>query len=91
MKWIVAALFLAMVSCSQYKVMKQLASGEVAVGLVVPGDDEKEEPKETEAVIDSIAGQLPDGPIIMNAIRDSESGEMVATDVINASKVTARF
>lgn len=31
------------------------------------------------------------GPIIMNAIRDSETGEMVATDVINASKVTARF
>lgn len=30
-------------------------------------------------------------PIIMNAIRDSETGEMVATDVINASKVTARF
>ena len=27
----------------------------------------------------------------MNAIRDSETGEMVATDVITASKVTARF
>ncbi|EJW97403.1 hypothetical protein EVA_14491 [gut metagenome] len=27
----------------------------------------------------------------MNAIRDTETGEMVATDVIAASKVTARF
>ena len=27
----------------------------------------------------------------MNAIRDTETGDMVATDVISASKVTARF
>lgn len=52
------------------------------------GHDETEEP---EAVIDSIRSDLVDGPIIMNAIRDSESGEMVATDVISASKVVARF
>lgn len=31
------------------------------------------------------------GPLIMNAIRDSETGEMVATDIISASRVTARF
>ena len=86
---LVAAL-LVVASCTQYKIMQKLASGEVAVGLAVPGD-EKEESQELESVIDSVAGELPDGPIIMNAIRDSESGEMVATDVINASKVTARF
>lgn len=91
MRWIFAGLLLVLASCSQYKVMKQLASGEVAVGLAVPGDDKEDETGDAEAVIDSIAGELPDGPIIMNAIRDSESGEMVATDVINASKVTARF
>ena len=32
-----------------------------------------------------------DGPVIMKAIRDSETGEMTATDVIRASKVVARF
>lgn len=81
---------LTVASCTQYKVMQKLASGEVSVGLSVPGDEKKEAP-ELQTVIDSVAGELPDGPILMNAIRDSESGEMVATDVINASKVTARF
>lgn len=32
-----------------------------------------------------------DGPAIMNAVRDTETGEMVAVDVINASRVVARF
>lgn len=56
--------------------------------------DEKpleDETEDQEIQIDSIRGTLSDGPIIMNAIRDSETGEMVATDVISASKVTARF
>jgi tetratricopeptide (TPR) repeat protein len=59
--------------------------------LSVPDDDKPEEDEADELQIDSIRGTLSDGPIIMNAIRDSETGEMVATDVINASKVTARF
>ena len=55
--------------------------------------DEKplEDETDDEVLIDSIRGTLSDEPIIMNAIRDSETGEMVATDVINASKVVARF
>lgn len=40
---------------------------------------------------DSIESSPEDGPLIMNAIRDTETGEMVATDVISASRVTARF
>lgn len=54
-------------------------------------DDEPEEEDEPEVKIDSIRSDLVDEPIIMNAIRDSETGEMVATDVISASKVVARF
>ena len=56
--------------------------------------DEEPLPKDDfdkEHLIDSIRGSLSDGPIIMNAIRDSQTGEMVATDVIRASKITARF
>ena len=80
-----AILLLAVaVSCTQYKVVQKLASGQVAVGLAVPGDED-DAPDDIEAVIDSISGNLPEGPVIMNAIRDSETGEMVATDVINAS------
>ena len=86
-----AILLLAVaVSCTQYKVVQKFASGQVAVGLAVPGDED-DASDDIEAVIDSISGNLPEGPVIMNAIRDSETGEMVATDVINASKVTARF
>ena len=54
-------------------------------------DDQPEEIDEPEVIIDSIRSDLSEGPIIMNAIRDSETGEMVATDVINASTVVARF
>lgn len=54
--------------------------------------DDGPEPEEEEPVqIDSIRSTLADGPTIMNAIRDSETGEMVATDIICASKVVARF
>ena len=59
--------------------------------LSVPDDEKPEEDESDEFQIDSIRGTLSDGPIIMNAIRDSDTGEMVATDIISASKVTARF
>lgn len=85
-------MLLTLVSCSPYSRIRKIASGEIAMGLSVtdekPLDDESQD---QEIQIDSIRGTLSDGPIIMNAIRDSETGEMVATDVISASKVTARF
>lgn len=65
-------------------------SGELGIGMYVP-DDEPEEGEIVTVDVDSIRSTLADGPIIMNAIRDSETGEMVATDVISASKVVARF
>ena len=43
------------------------------------------------SIVDTVVASVSDGPILMNAIRDSETGEMVATDVISASRVTARF
>ena len=85
-------MLLTLVSCSPYSRIRKIASGEIAMGLSVtdekPLDDESQD---QEIHIDSIRGTLSDEPIIMNAIRDSETGEMVATDVISASKVTARF
>ena len=67
-----------------------MRSGELMLGLSVREDTRYEEP-EQEPVIDSVSADVSEGPIIMNAIRDTETGEMVATDVISASKVTARF
>lgn len=69
--------------------MQDIRSGAVEMQISVPEDDSEEE--ENVADVDSIKASLTDGPIIMNAIRDSETGEMVATDVISASKVVARF
>lgn len=82
-------LLLAGLSCTPYRKIQRIRSGEVMMGLSVPEDKPAEEDKPVE--VDSIRSTLSDGPIIMNAIRDSETGEMVATDVISASKVTARF
>ena len=82
-------LFMAL-SCSPYMKMKRIMSGEVGLGMYVPEDDIEQE-EDAPVQIDSIRSTLADGPTIMNAIRDSETGEMVATDVICASKVVARF
>ena len=81
--------FLAL-SCSSTRMMQRIRSGEIRMDISVP-EDEPEEVEEPEVKIDSIRSDLSDGPIIMNAIRDSETGEMVATDVISASTVVARF
>ena len=78
------------VSCSSTKMIQRIRSGEIRMDISVP-DDQPEEIDEPEVIIDSIRSDLSEGPIIMNAIRDSETGEMVATDVINASTVVARF
>ena len=81
-----------LVSCTSYRNLQKINSGEVAIGLAVAGDKSTILPEREEiSVIDRIRSTLSDGTIIMNAIRDSETGEMVATDVIRASKVTASF
>ena len=92
MKYVFFLLMLfSMFSCSPYSKIRRIRSGEVGMTLSVSEEKPLEEEIEDDVVIDSIRGTLTDEPIIMNAIRDSETGEMVATDVINASKVVARF
>ncbi len=71
--------------------MRRIQSGETGMSLSVSEDEPLEEEEDDEIVIDSIRSTLSDEPIIMNAIKDSETGEMVATDVIRESKVVARF
>lgn len=88
---IVVAAAMMIVSCSPYRKMRDIRSGTVALSLSVPDEPPMEAEEDVEVSVDSIRGTLVDEPLIMNAIRDSETGEMVATDVINASKVTARF
>ncbi len=47
----------------------------------------------TEEIIDSTQREdpVPGCPFILNAVKDKTTGEMVATDVITASKVVSRF
>lgn len=77
-------------SCASYRKLDRIRSGDVRIGLGVSD----ESPLYDDALkvdVDSIRGSLTDGVILMNAIRDNETGEMVATDVIRASRVVARF
>ncbi len=90
-KILILLVLVSMISCSPYKRIQKIRSGSVGMSLSVPSEPPVEEDDGNEIEIDSIRSTLSDEPIIMNAIRDTETGEMVATDVINASRVTARF
>lgn len=83
-------MLISVMSCSPYKRLERIRSGEVGMSISIPDEKKIEEPVE-DVVVDSIRSTLADEPFIMNAIRDEETGEMVATDVIRASTVTARF
>lgn len=71
--------------------MRQLQTGNVGMQLSVPEEKPIEDEEPDEIKIDSMRNGLAGEPFIMNAIKDAETGEMVATDIITASKVTARF
>lgn len=84
-------LLLCMNSCHSYRKVQDISAGRTSVVISVPDDDIVEKEPAPAPVTDSIRDALADGPILMKAIRDSETGEMVATDIINASRVVARF
>ena len=86
----ILAISLLLASCTQYRVIHKVRSGEISMGIGVPHETPVND-TERESVTDSISCDVSDGPVIMNAIRDDETGEMVATDIIDASRVTARF
>lgn len=90
-KILVLLLALACSACSQYRKLDLIRTGTVGLSMAVPEEKPLEPEDDSEMLVDSIKGSLADEPFIMNAIRDSETGEMVATDVIKASTVTARF
>lgn len=61
--------------------------------LVLPKENELPELQYEEHKIDTVVVKFDDGQkrILMRAVKDDETGEMVATDVINAAVITARF
>lgn len=92
---ILALSLLALFSCSQQRKVQRLQAGTYSASISLPGDHESRLP-----VFDSSDGPHADTIVvrdekgvesfIMKAVRD-EGGEMVATDVIKAAVVTARF
>jgi hypothetical protein len=88
---IVLMLFLALfVSCSQYRALEKIRDGQVSLNLAIAQEQVDDTVTES-VIIDSIRSSLTDEPLIMKAIKDTETGEMVATDVIRASRVVAKF
>lgn len=79
------------VSCSQYRKIELVRSGGVRVSLTIPEEDPIDDDEEIVEELESVGNVLSGEPFIMNAVKDEETGEMVATDVIAASSVTARF
>lgn len=90
LKYICLLGLLALSSCSQLRRVEQIRNGEVSLQLSVVDDMDDDDSEESASVIDSIRGTLSEEPVLMRAIKDSETGEMVATDVINASREIGR-
>lgn len=88
---------LAAVSCTMTKAVSEMAEGSVNVSMSMP-EDMTAHAKESDYGSAAGTGRIVDiglyddgEPLIMNAIREASTGEMVATDVIPASRVVARF
>ena len=85
-------------SCAMERRLSEIAQGGTGVEISIPGDMAADEDIPEYSVSEDMAAEdalqeadSRDGPLIMNAIKDSETGEMVATDIISASRVVARF
>ena len=90
----VLALSLILLSaCSVRAKLGRISREGSSAALSLPYDAEPQQAQSFHTEADTIAnpaGHTDDGMIIMNAVKD-DNGEMVATDVINAAFVTARF
>ena len=87
-----AALALA-ASCSSQRKLAAIKRGNPAASLVLGQDMYVPEIKEAKVLRDTLRIKDDDGRelLLMKAIRDEETGDMVATETLDAAKVTARF
>jgi len=87
-----AVLFCSLVGCGTQQKIRRVRQGSMNASLSLPVSDSPQELSLAELKRDTLTVQDEDGKelVIMRAVRD-ENGEMVATDVISAAVVTARF
>lgn len=90
-----AVAMIALYSCAAQKKLKNIQSGKVAeVQLTLSNEvSNLPEMKAADIIRDTLKIKDDDGTdiLIMKAIKDEETGEMVAADVIDAATVVARF
>lgn len=78
-------------ACSQYRKVELVRSGGIRMSLNLPDDESDEEGMLKDEVGECEGNDLSDEVFIMNAVKDEETGEMVAADVLLPSSVVARF
>ncbi|MBQ5581883.1 MAG: hypothetical protein IIU68_00860, partial [Bacteroidales bacterium] len=87
---------LAALSCSQARKISQLQSNEMTATIVLPSEEDQELSLDSESfrakrdtlTITDIEGNEV---IVMNAVRDEETGEMVAVSQLDAAVIVTRF
>ncbi|MBQ6763005.1 MAG: hypothetical protein IJP49_09675 [Bacteroidales bacterium] len=80
-------------SCSSQRKLAAIKSGDPAATLALGKDVYIPEVKEAKTLRDTLRIKDDEGRelMLMKAIRDEETGDMVATETLDAAKVTARF
>ena len=80
-------------SCSSQRKLAAIKSGDPSASIVLGKDVYVPEVKEAKTLRDTLRIKDDDGRefLLMKAIRDEASGDMVATETLDAARVTARF
>ena len=90
---ILAAVIALTYSCASQRKLAAIKSGDPAASLVLGKDVYIPEIKEPKTMRDTLRIKDDDGSelLLMKAILDEDTGEMVATETLDAARVTARF
>ena len=89
-----AALALGIASCGSQRKLADISEGKVQANLSLPAESDIPELEVRKAKRDTIVvrdDKTGKDILIMKAVRDDATGEMVANDVLDAAIVTARF
>ena len=90
---VLAAVVALTYSCASQRKLAAIKSGDPAASLVLGKDVYVPEVKEPKTMRDTLRIKDDDGGelLLMKAILDEDTGEMVATETLDAARVTARF
>ena len=92
LKYVLLCAFV-LAGCGTQSKIDRVRSGEIAATLALSRGEIEEERRVIASKRDTLSVKDDDGNtiLIMKAIRDEESGEMVATETLDAAVITSRF